>query len=782
MVRGDHFVPSPLNSSPSDLSDLKEYFRRPIIVSSGSLSATRSAVLSRPVDITGTIAAFPNGLARLTGVFGVKFTTVFTVVVAATPFHQGVIALSFGYHPGIPDTRIITPGTCTNVPTVRLDLSATTMAQIKIPFLSVVEFLQLAGGDQVGTFAINQLLGTPLPSGISAPTYKLFMHLEDLELVSAIPYNNTTVNVNSGRTVQALEAEEAGFPLSSSVRSAAKSVSLLYRAVPLLSNLMPNPSWFLEKTAGALRSFGFAKPTIRDPMAKMLPGLTALEHNVDLASAAPVIGPLSSNTLATDGQLGGTGFDEMSLSYVLSQWSQCTCGTLTTAQTYTFPIIRIPLSPSVMWLRNRIGFVSSGNFQPPKSIATINNSFQPTTLMAIASCFRLWKGSLEFRVTFAKTKFHAGRLLFAFTPTPISTIAPTGTLTITYPYDTTNLSPSGCSMTFDLKDSNVVTFTCPYTSYKPFLEFDEMYGGFTVSIIDPLVGPATVFQSIDYMVEVRAAPDFELAVPITNRWPFSAVGNVVQPQSTRTVAASSGLGETYGDDLSKYTIGESISSLKQLIQIPKYSNCGGTAAGATNSAVIMPWYYTYMPDNTVPAPATFPRERFGLPGYIATMYGFVNGSTDIHLYTAGGSGAITDVRNLERSQNYPDTSSTYTNTPFSSNPRVFASNGYALHGRFPAYQSWKRLFVTLLFNTTQWAPRFGTAFTSPDLSLFPYGPSSLPVISVTVPTGTAAASTILTRNAGDDARCAFWLGPLPFAVLVGTGGATYDADSQVGNL
>lgn len=782
MVRGDHFVPSPLLSPPSDLSDLKEYFRRPIIVSTGSLPATRGNILSRNLDLANTVVAFPNGLARLTGVFGVRFTTVYTLVVAATPFHQGLVSMSFGYNVS-GDPRVSDPNTCTNMPNVRLDLSATTMAQIKIPFLASFEFFSLIGSGSAGVFSLNALLGVPLPSGTTAPTYKLFLHLEDLELIGAQPYNNTAVTVMSGRVVaaQAAETEEAAFPLSSSVRAASKSVSLLYRAVPLLSSLMPNPSWFLDRTSGALRSFGFSKPTIRDPMAKMLPGLTALEHNVDLASTSPIVGPLSSNVLATDGQLGGTGFDEMSLSYVLSQWSQCTTGTLTTAQTYTTPIVRIPLSPFVMWFRNRIGFASSGNFQPPLSIATVYNSFQPTTLMALASCFRLWKGSFEFRITFAKTKFHAGRLLFTFTPSAVVAIPSSGALNITYPFDATNASPSGCCMTFDLKDSNVVTFTCPYVSSKPFLEFDETFGNFTVCILDPLVGPATVFQSIDYMVEVRASPDFELAVPITNRWPFVASGASVRPQSSRTVAASSGLGEVYSDDIVKYTIGESIASIKQLIQIPKYSNCGGTAAGAVNSACILPWYYTYAIANTVPAFASFPRESFGLPGYFASMYTFANGSTDVHVYTDGGSGTIVDIRNVERAQNYPDTSSTFTNTPFCNNARIFTAKGYALHGRFPAYQSFKRMYSNVL-NSIQWAPRFGTAFTSPDTSSSAFGPSSFPVVSVTVPTGSPPSSTVITRCAGDDARLAFYLGPLPFGVLVGAAGPTYDPDSQVGNL
>lgn len=782
-VRGNHYVASPLTMSGPQLSDLKEYFRRPIIVANGTVPAVRGSIYTTDLRLSTTVGAFVNGYERLTGVFGVRFRVVYTLVVAATPFHQGVISMGFAYRGSPSDLRVSTASTATNVPHVRLDLSTNTMAQLNIPYLDTPEFLETSVTNIVyGAFAITSLLGTPLPSGTTAPTYKLMMHLEDLELISADPYAIGTATVQSGRVVgaQAREAEEAAFPMSSSVSAAAKSVNLLYRAVPMLGGLMPNPAWFMERAAGALRSFGFSKPAIRDPMTRVMPGTTALEHNVDLASPAPVIGPLSSNCLATDGQLGGSNVDEMSLAYVLSQWSQCTIGTLTTLQTYTTSIVRIPLCPAVFWFRNRIGQATSGNFMPPLSYATITNSFQPTTLMAISSLFRMWKGSIEFRITFAKTKFHAGRLLLTFIPTAVATLPASGAVSVALPTSGGNLQPSGCCLTFDLKDSNVVTFTCPYTSQKPFLNFDESFGSFIVSILDPLVGPATVFQSIDYMVEVRAAPDFELAVPVTNRWSMNMTGTLAS-QSGRVIPVTNGLSAVYDDSLSKHTVGESISSLKQLIQIPKYSNCGTTLTGAFNSCIVMPWFYSYMPTLSVPGPTAFPRESFGLGGFIANLYAFVNGSTDVHLYTSGGDAAILDIRNIGTAGGAPSANTNYTNAPYSSNPRMFSTRGYALHGRFPAYQNWKR-FATTTIAGTQWAPRFGTANTSPSLSGLVWAPSSYPVVSVSVPTGASAVHTVMTRAAGDDARAAFYLGPLPFVTLSANVPGVWDPDSQEGNL
>lgn len=773
---------SELESIPRDLEDLKEYFRRPIIISTGTLPTTRGNIFTYDLKRSNTVASFTNGLARLSGVFGVRFTTVFTIVVAATPFHQGVINMSFDYVSG---NRSSDPTTSTNLPHVRLDVAESTMAQLKIPFLASFEFIELAGAESSwGRFAVNSLLGTPLPTGITAPTYKLFMHLEDLELMSAVPFNTATLTVNSGRVVgaQTSELEDEAYPFSGTLSSASRTLRMASRAIPMLRGLMDTPAWLLEKTSGAVRSFGYSRPTVRESVVKMLPGYTAGEHNVDVPSSAMVVGPFSGNTLATNGQLGGTDVDEMALSYVLSQWSQCTVGTLTTAQTYSTPIIRIAISPLTMWFRNRIGQSTSGNRIPPQSQATVTNCFQPTTLMAVASAFRTWRGSFEFRITFAKTKFHAGRLMLNFTPTIVGTLPSSGAVSITYPYDGTNLAPSGLTTTFDLKDSNVVSFVCPYTSSKPFLNFEETFGNFTVSILDPLVGPATVNQSIDYMVEVRAAPGFELAVPITNRWPPITSGTTVAyTQSGRTVSAPGVVSETYKSDVSKDTIGESINSIKQLIQIPKYSNCGATAAGAYNSTIIFPWFYCYNP-GVVPAPTAFPRESFGLPGFFSTFYAFANGSTETNVFTFGGNGAIVDVRNIEVAGNkFPDaTTSTYTDGAWSGNARVFAGGPYALHFKMPAYQNYKRIYSSAL-NGIQWAPRFGTGTTSPTFATA-FGPSSAAVLSVTVPTGATPVQTVITRQAGDDARLAFYRGPPPFGFLSTDVGSSYDPDSQNGNL
>jgi hypothetical protein len=657
------------------------------------------------------------------------------------------------------------------------------MAQLRIPWLHTLEYFSLLGTESLGLFGFNTLIGTPLPAGLSAPTWKLFCHLEDLELISAIPNVYSSITVQSGRVVgaQAREVDEAAHPYSAVVSSASSTMKLLGRAIPLLSGLMATPIWFLDRAAATIRSFGFSRPTISDPIVRHLPGPTALEHNVDVASPAFMVGPLASNTLATDGQLGGNSVDEMSLSYVLSQWSQCATGTISTARVYTWASYRTPLSPTVFWFRDKIGATSTGNLLPPIFQATTYNCFQPTTLMAIASCFRMWRGSIEFRITFGKTKFHAGRVLLSFSP-HFQKLAPGTSVSVYQPTNGTILSPTGLCMTFDLKDSNVVTFVCPFTSPKSFLDFEESFGDFTISIVDPIQAPPSVATSIDFMVEVRAGKDFDLAVPLTNRWPVSTTFNTVYSQSGRVIDTgnSGALSETITSSCTKYTVGESIASLKQLIQLPKFSNLGGTAANATSRVAIMPWFYRYDFTNTVPALTAFPRETFGLPAYIAGLYAFVNGSTETHAYTFGNSGAIMEATNTSNSYIVPHTNTNYTNSASCSNPSPYTIGATALHFKMPAYQSFTRL-ISNVINGILWNPRIGSGATSPDMTTT-LGPSSFPELTISNPLGAGAVNTIMQRQAGDDARCAHYIGPMPFAFLSVNVAGPWDPDSQIGNL
>jgi hypothetical protein len=147
----DKYVPSKISVPQADLQDLSGYFARPRVYRQGSISVGTIGNLERLTftaaeifgDRLGNPAVFPYGEARLLGVHGVRFTLVFTLQVASTPFHQGLLVSSFQYDPtGSFDRSLILPAV-TNLPHVRLDLAENTMSQLKVPFVNTHEFLPL---------------------------------------------------------------------------------------------------------------------------------------------------------------------------------------------------------------------------------------------------------------------------------------------------------------------------------------------------------------------------------------------------------------------------------------------------------------------------------------------------------------------------------------------------------------------------------------------------------------------------------------------------------------
>jgi hypothetical protein len=103
--------------------------------------------------------------------------------------------------------------------------------------------------------------------------------------------------------------------------------------------------------------------------------------------------------------------------------------------------------------------------------------------------FRYWRGGIKFRFTFAKTKFHGGRVMVAFVPATYDT-ATNAVLSNPVPAPETTgglVQPFQQSAIFDLKDSNTFEFHVPYISARPWLSTFGTVGGVTMLVMDRLV-------------------------------------------------------------------------------------------------------------------------------------------------------------------------------------------------------------------------------------------------------------------------------------------------------
>lgn len=811
-VLGKHYVSHPKGPADGSIQNLTDYFKRPVFVGTTGtfVTGTRGVVFTRELTNSSpgsVLDYFSGGSTRLSGAYGMRYKMVFTLFVAANPFHQGIICLNWQYgansaSSAIDFNRGVYSASCTNLPHVRLDLSEGTMCQLSIPFLAEEEFHRIGKtGDtyQVlpyGTLTCNTILPIPSVSGISPPTYRLTVHLEDIELVGATTTSSTSVQVQAGKPVEK-EFLSSAFPFSSGLHLAGTAVSWISRGVPALSSIAGPAAWFLGKAAGVARSFGFSKPQIQDPPVRMVPVSSAAESNVDLPSATLMVAPFASNCLRIGPDLANTDVDEMSLAYVLSQWNQIFVGSLSTSTAPGQRIYITPISPSAFWFREQPA-VDGGNLSCPNTCTNGSNSLMPSGLFFWSSMFRHWKGSIRLRITFAKTKLHGGRILAAFSPQQFDLGMGAATTTIPTPVN----SPFADSTIFDLRDGSSFEVEIPYNTSVPYQDFTACIGTFVMYVQDALQAPGVVANNISFMVEVCAGSDYELSNLRGVMFPAS-VGGSIRSQSGISSLPS---------NTCESVVGEIFTTAKQLIMLPKAtnsifyqvfetwkndlntSNVSGIVRSVSSSWAIKPWWYhpktnlslTVAPSTAAVSP--FPAEAFCVAGNISKCYAFARGSTDVHVYahgfltmgTTGVPATLTEASTqvpLFKTASFvgPDagTGNVKSVDSCSSNvPTVVAADGVPLHVRFPSYLSGART-RTHYYDGDNWAnmPYVGSTNNSiPDstaLGSLTVSPS-LARVTITCPVVRTDTSVQIvlraSRCAGDDAQLGHYMGPPPLAL------------------
>lgn len=772
---GKYYVPSRVLHQQEDLQDLKKYFARPRLVSQGTLNtATRGVQVIENVNMLSLLnVQFPHAKQRLMGIYGFRFSLVYSLQVATTPFHQGLLYTAWQYGVITSTPLVFQRGmkaeTATNLPHVKLDLASETMAQLKVPFLHTHEFMTLNSAMDYGLLTIGHLLPTPVVAGLVAPTFKLYLHLEDLEFIGASPAATTTVILQGGLSPIEKESKSQGHIISKTLGTMS-NVSAVASRIPMLSAYAGPTTWFLRAASMAANAFGYSKPQIEDPINRVIPTHTALEHNVDVASPATVLAPFVSNRLRVDPTFSATEVDEMSLAYVLQQYTQVCYGSMTPANTHSAVLYGARVSPSCMWFRAPL-IAPFGNMENPNTASSTSNSFQPSGLFYWASMFRLWRGGLTFRFTFSKTKHHGGRIMVCFNPG--STYAYGGVVigTTTGPeIDGAMMQPFGYTSVFDLRDNNVFEFEVPYVSETPYTSFTGAIGGITMSVMDPLQAPSVVSNTVNFLVEVKCNSDFELAIPSGIQYPAHPRGTVKYQSGT--------LSDTFGDDVCELTIGEKINSAKQLIMLPKW-NYSALAQNAGQTILGYPWYTHNQPLETVPPGDTDTHyEMFSWGGNIATCYAYARGATEFHVYPNRAEGTMLEAYCLS-----PDLGWYF--GPSGSQPqyksgstqmRVVAHLGTPLHVKFPSYQTTVRV-PTYVYNDKKWE----CSFTGVNRNANPVPNADGINYHYAFPCIKALNNVGLTyykqsRAAADDAMLGHYMGPTPMLVPASAASAVWDID------
>ncbi|APG77375.1 hypothetical protein 2 [Shahe picorna-like virus 9] len=758
------------------------------MIRTGTLPTTRGGIVSDEVSVTSLSTWYPNFLTRLAGVYAIRFSICFTVRVSTTPFNQGILCSSFQYASSIGNAYEFTRGTYSfsadQVPSVCINFEESNECTLKIPFLSTLEYLPLRGGFvnvlPYGTWTMNNLVNAPALPTTSNPTYKVYIHLEDLELIGVTSLVDNTAILNSGYgtkdSVRVVRKMAKGIAvadkelrkskvISSTLGSVGKALNIVSK-VPVIGSYMGTPSWLANTLAKTASAFGYAAPATEEACQLKLDRQTLDPTHIDVPIASSKLSNFQSNKLEISEAMGASTEDQMSFAYVLSKPSQIYVGEITTADISNTLVYGTKISPMSFWFRS----TGNGNIPMPFASTATTNCIYPSNIMNLCDHFRYWRGGITFNIEFSKTQFHAGQLLVTFIP-----FAETGSANVInniarIPETTGGLTqPNQFSMLLDLRSGSSFDFHVPFIFDTPYASVNDSTGSLSVVVVNPLLATSTqVSTSIDFIVRVSARDDFEFAVPVP---PSFCVANTnfgeAFLQSGYGTMDNSENYDGFGGDVSvepsANIIGEKFNSLKQLAMIPTWFYA--LVPNITIAEFAIP-HWTYTPSFTLAVPmsttASAPLATSHC-GKIASMFAFSNGSTRFTVQPQGTTSINNLVAYYKPNPSNVGTAS-YNGFGNARTKRLYANGGTVISSNrtttmdVPLYSRVQRLDHANYHGTASVRNYVGIPISG--LVHQQFQCQSVPMLSVRNTSG-SGRDLYFAFSAGEDATAVAFIGPAP---------------------
>ncbi len=574
------------DSSSDQLSqDVKTFLAKPVVLQAGVF--TNSDTFSSfntgyaPYDLFSVSPQIYK--PKIEGYLGFRATTVFRLVVNANRFQQGRYLLSYLHLGGVNAGSIVSGDVIndhmntlvqrTTLPHVEIDLCCDTEATLKVPFNSAMNFFPFTlfnnTGLQVGawgSYHISPYDPLTSASGNLSCSFTLYGWFEDVTLIgAAVPQSlrNVFISKKTRKSDTEIEQDSAGVGPISSALIKVRDASNILSNVPLLSSYASGVSWFADIGAATAKVFGWSKPINLESSNRMTQNYLPYAANTDGPDMSFPLSLSYTNSVGTANGFSGTDVDEMDFSFLQTIPVFMSKSTWAVGSVSGTTLIDVFVSPSENIFTTVANSVTFKHYSP---------------LSFIASHFQYWRGSIVYKLKFVKTEFHSGRLVVAFLPANFNVAGP-------------NLTIDNSVFThrhiIDIREANEFTFAVPYIADSPYRfttvsNIQAYIGAFKVFVLDPLVAPASVSQSITIIVEKAGGPDMEFAVPqpsldnyFTGVVPqsgniFGSLNEASNVCSNADTTIGSSLIKSDGNLNSLHCIGEKINSFRALLKLPNY--------------------------------------------------------------------------------------------------------------------------------------------------------------------------------------------------------------------
>jgi len=505
-----YMLSSQLLSSGSDgqIHDLISFLKRPIVVQTGTWTTSNTfnvnlATINFPDDYLN----IPIITNKVKGFLGFRGTLKVRLQINTNRFQQGRLVLSFFPQADLaPDKYANLARSAlfyTQLPHVDFDASTDSEVILEVPFVNTNLYFNLRSGlGQMGTVGLWVYSPLIAVTGENNADFTIWASFEDIKLdFPTIPSGFIAQAGSFGKSrrkkTDPSTAEQSGAgdgPISAVFTNLAKTADAVAR-IPLLSSIAAPASWFFSASAIAASAFGFSNPlnTMKQQVVVQAPMSRSI--NSTGQDMSQNLGLFEDNSIEILPGFTGTDRDEMALNHILSiptffflqTWSD----TVAAGDT----LFNISLAPAAFGL-------TGANFQydtnPAHVVATTYNS----PLAYVSNLFAYYRGSIRLTFKIVKTEFHSGRLLVGFSPS-----------VDTDPSHTNGDMDYIHREIIDIRTSNEVTMVFPYASTRPWLRTNLPYGQVWVNVLNDLRAPSTVSNTLNVLVEVSTASDFEFAVP-----------------------------------------------------------------------------------------------------------------------------------------------------------------------------------------------------------------------------------------------------------------------------
>jgi hypothetical protein len=493
------------NAETSSEQNIHDFLMKPYRFSSGSLASTDVSSTFTAINLPTALTSVEPYASKLKGFMGMRADITVRLQVNANKFQQGRYILAFCPLVGsgtsnievATNMRFANLTTITQLPHVEIDLSLETEAILKIPYVSFMSHLPINPTTPTLNGLLGQLKLFPYSSlvsvaGSTTASYDIYMNFDNIHLAAPVVPQSGKFKPN---LVTGEQRSKGVGPIESAATKISRVSNMIGDEVPSLTFLAAPVTWASNLIGGIASVFGWSKPINLGHTQRVITSNAAYMANSDAIDNSYSISVFAQNQVEVLPGFAGNDVDEMSIDFIKSIPAYYKTFTFDTTKVSGDILLDLPLNPSTF----ETTFVSG-----TKTVRC------QTPLTALTNFFNYYRGGVRLTFKIVKTEFHSGRIALTFNPlAPYQASASISVANAPYVH----------REIIDIRDGNSFDFVVPYVALTPYRSVNDAFANLTMTVINPLIAPATVSSSITFLLEIAGAPDVEFAVPTNKTWP-----------------------------------------------------------------------------------------------------------------------------------------------------------------------------------------------------------------------------------------------------------------------